>query len=675
AVVTLSKSQINPGIIQEGSTISNTLVPFELSISQLAPENSVVDLLITYSDGAYSDYQYVSFFVNPSFIDINSNQVNTTVTSIGRIGFQDPEDATRTEGSGFIFKENPLLYEMGLIMGTSSTSLYNNVRGIKGGFDQDFASTVKIKQIVPGERSYSEIFGEFSNSITASKQAIKVDYRSLVWKDSPYDKFVILEYELNNPTTSALNNFYFGIFSDWDITTDGANDAAGWDNTNKLGYVYPAQTAAKPYAGIQVLTGLPGYYAIDNNPATGNPFAINDDFTDDEKFTTVSAAIGSGHERLQAGVLNSTGNDVSHVVSTGPLNIAAGQTVKIAFALHAAANLSDLQNSARYADSVYNYTLKAVKPVGDSVGTCYKSSTTLHASGASKIKWYNSSTGGQSFLTGTQYTTGNLLNDTVFYVANADHTYESVRTPVKATVVANPKVSKSGSTTLCQGDSIKLSVAKADDILWNTGEKTSTIQVKKAGKHAVQVKNNALSCVTKSDTLVVTVNPKPKANFSTSSGDLKIYTPIDFTDQSVDAVTWFWDFGDGQNSSSKNATHSYTSIKSYTIKLSITASDGCADTKSSTISVITGIEKLTTEPFAVYPNPVTSDYLNVVIPSGLSFSNLAMTDILGRQVSETSLSTLETEQKIYVGNLNDGIYIVKVSSDQGQLTRKIVIKR
>jgi len=673
--ITISKSSISPGIVKAGSTISNKLTPFELSINPTAAQNSIVNVLITYSDGGYSDYQYVSFYVNPSFIDVNSNQVSTTITSIGRIGYQDTQNATRAQGSGFIFNQNQLLYEMGLIMGTSAANLYNNVRGIKSGFDQDFASTVKIKQIVPGQRSYSEIFGEFSNSVTASQQVLKVDYRSLVWKDSPYDKFVILEYQVNNPTASALNNFYFGIFSDWDVTTNGQNDAADWDNNNKLGYVYPAQSAAKPYAGIQLLTGSPAYYAIDNdNTITGNPFGVYDDFTDDEKFTTISATIGSGKERLHAGI-KSGGDDVSHVVSSGPLNIAAGQTITIAFALHAAANLSDLQNSARYADSVYNYTLKAIKPVGDSVATCYNSTATLNTSGATKIEWYKSFTGGQSFFTGTQYTTGKLTNDTIFYVANADHSYESVRSPMKVTILANPQIFASGSTILCQGDTVKLSVAKADDMLWSTGEKTSVIKVTKAGKYAVQVKNNALSCLSKSDTVLVSVNPKPQANFTISSGDLKIETPITFTDQSASAVTWYWDFGDGQNSSIQNPTHTYTTIKSYTVKLSVTAASGCADSKSNSISVVTGIEKLTTEPFAVYPNPVISDYLNVIIPSGLSFSNLAVTDILGRQVSEASLSTQETEQKVYVGNLNDGIYIVRVSSDQGQLTMKIIIKR
>src|SRR5258706_7066669 len=128
---------------------------------------------------------------------------------------------------------------MGLIMGTSSGTLYNNVRSINNTFDQDFVSTVKIKRIVPGERSYSEIFGEFSNSFTVAQQAIVIRYRSLVWKDTPYDKFVILEYKIRNPTGQALNNFHFGIFADWDITS--GNDAANWYDAEKLVDVYRAQ--------------------------------------------------------------------------------------------------------------------------------------------------------------------------------------------------------------------------------------------------------------------------------------------------------------------------------------------------------------------------------------------------------------------------------------------------
>ncbi len=673
--VTISTGTIAPGIIAGGSTISNQLTPFQLAIASTAPQNTEVDLLITYSDGGYTDYQYVSFFVNPSFIDVNSNQINTTVTGIGRIGFQDTQDATRTQGSGFIFNQNPLLYEMGLIMGTSPTNLYNNVRGINGNFDEDFSSTIQIKQIVPGVRSYSEIFGEFSNSTTAAQQAVVVDYRSLVWKDSPYDKFVIMEYQVKNTTANTLNNFYFGIFSDWDITTDGANDAAAWDNSNKLGYVYAAQTSAKPYAGIQLLTGAPAYYAIDNDStSTSIPFGLYSKFTDTEKYTTISAAIGSGRERLQAGVLSPTGNDVSHVVSAGPLTIAAGQTITLAFALHAAANLSDLQTSAKYADSVYNYTLKAVKPIGDSVAVCYNSPATLNTSGASTLKWYTTFTGGQSFFTGTQYVTGNLKNDTTFYVSNADNSYESVRAKLIATTKANPKISLSGSPKLCQGDSITLSVAPADSTIWSNGQKTNTIEVKTAGSYSVKVKDKTLNCTSQSNTIDVVVNVNPTAAFSIS-GNLDVTQPITFTDQSTNAAAWFWDFGDGQTDTSENPTHTYTAMKNYTVKLSVTTSAGCSASKSNSVSITTGIQDPETDGITLYPNPVSTQGFQVVVDqNNLNQASISLLNSLGQVIfiQDISTSAQHVEITIPSSGLTDGLYIVKMNVGNKVVARKVI---
>lgn len=671
--VVISKSSISPGLIPGGSTISNKLTPFELTIRSSVGQNTVVNLLITYSDGSYSDYQYLSFLVNPSFIDVNSNQIATTITGIGRIGYQDPQDNPPTQGTGFIFDQNSILYEMGLIMGTgpSSTGLYNNVRGAGSSFDLDFSSTVQIKQIVPGQRSYSEVFGQFSNSLTAAQQAVIVDYRSLVMKDAPYDKFVILEYKVKNPTASPLNGFYFGIFSDWDVTNSGANDAADWDSNNKLGYVYPAQPSAKPYAGIQVLTGTPINYSIDNDQTiANNPFGLYDGFTDIEKFTTIST------QRYKAGQSSATGNDVSQVVSSGPYNIPAGQTITIAFALHAASNLTLLQTSARYADSLYNYTLKATKPTGDSVAVCYKTPATLHASGASKINWYKSFTGDNDnlFHTGTSYVTGNLTNDTTFYVSNADHSYESVRTPVFAKVKANPTITTSGNTTICRGDTIRLSVASADSTIWSNGLKTNTIKVTTAGKYAVKAKDKTLGCVSVSDTIKVTVNPKPTASY-TVSGDLNTKSPITFTDQSTGAVSWYWDFGDNQNSTSQNNTHTYTTMKSYAVKLTVTASDGCVDAKSTAINVITGIEEASLSEVRIYPNPFDAQGLNILVDNDdLNHAHVSLTNALGQLIFDQDISTSATHAELVIPStaLNEGLYIAKVSIGNKIVARKVI---
>jgi serine protease len=668
--IVINQNSVSPGIIAGNSTITNALNPFQITINQNAAQNTTVNLLITYADGSYTDYQYITLLINPSFIDINSNLVNTTMTSIGRIGYQDP--ANQAQGSGFIFDQQSMLYEMGLIMGTSATNLYNNVRGAAlNSYDEDFSSTVNITEIIPGLRSDGEIFGEFSNSVTPASQALIIDYRSLVWKNSPYDKFVIIEYHIKNPTAQAINGFHFGIFADWDITTNGQQDAANWYPAENLGYVYPAQAAAKPYAGIQLLTGTPGYYAIDNDQtiAGSSSFGLYDGFTDTEKYTSIST------QRLTAGLSSADGNDVSHVVSAGPLTIGAGQVVTLAFALHAAANFNDLKTSATYADSIYNYTLKAAVPVVDTVTICYNSIAHINASGATKLKWYKTFTGPDtvSFFTGNQYTTGTLTSDTTFYVSNADNSFESVRAPAAVVLKANPKITTSGSTTFCDGQTITLSVAKADSYLWSTGETTQTIQVGTADVYSVTVKDNTLSCQSTSSPVTTTVNANPQAAFSVS-GDLETSLPINFADQSTDATSWYWQFGDGTNSTSQNPSHTYSQMSNYNVLLTVTATDGCQNTTSNLVAVITGLEDTNSDVFA-YPNPTRNEPVTVEINDKAGVQvKLNLINLLGQPAYEDEFQTAsdKTLRVIPLKNLSDGIFILQIKVGSRIITKKIV---
>lgn len=344
--ITITQNQINPGAIGSGETVRNSQSPFNFIISSAIGEDTEVELKITFKDGTYEDTQFFTFIPNPSYRNLDDNLITTSLSSDGRIGFADTEN--QTGGYGFVFNDNSILYEMGILMGSSSASILNSVRNNIGGYDDDFASTQRIQKIKPGKNSDAEVFGEFSNSATASNQKVKVKYRSMAWTDEKVNKFVILQFTLTNPKTTALSNYYFGIFSDWDISYFGQEDAAQWNQEYKIGYVFPKQSENLPHAGIQSLNSSSLYYAIDNDGSISeNPFGIYDGFSDTEKFTTLST------NRLEAGQSNVKGNDVSHVISTGPFTLNAGESVTIAFALHASMNLDDLLTSAKRADSVY----------------------------------------------------------------------------------------------------------------------------------------------------------------------------------------------------------------------------------------------------------------------------------------------------------------------------------
>ena len=99
----------------------------------------------------------------------------------------------------------------------------------------------------------------------------------------------------------------------------------------------------------------------------------------------------------------------------------------------------------------------------------------------------------------------------------------------------------------------------------STGEKTVSLTV---------TNRNGTS------TTSVLVNPRlrPVADFSASNVAPRVGQAVSFTDLSVNAVSWSWDFGDGFTSSLQNPTHAYSASGAYSVVLTVTSATGDTDT-------------------------------------------------------------------------------------------------
>ncbi len=90
--------------------------------------------------------------------------------------------------------------------------------------------------------------------------------------------------------------------------------------------------------------------------------------------------------------------------------------------------------------------------------------------------------------------------------------------------------------------------------------------------------NNNADSITMPD--FIKVKGKPHADFSVSVNTICASTSaIQFNDNSTDAVSWLWDFGDGDTSTLQNPAHLYTLGGLYDVKLVVSNDDGCGDIK------------------------------------------------------------------------------------------------
>jgi PKD repeat protein len=82
----------------------------------------------------------------------------------------------------------------------------------------------------------------------------------------------------------------------------------------------------------------------------------------------------------------------------------------------------------------------------------------------------------------------------------------------------------------------------------------------------------------------ITIYPRPTADFSYTIECLG--SPTSFTDNSIGAVSYQWNFGDGSPVSTlPNPTHTYAAAGTYTVQLIVTSADGCKDTVTKSVPV------------------------------------------------------------------------------------------
>ena len=143
-------------------------------------------------------------------------------------------------------------------------------------------------------------------------------------------------------------------------------------------------------------------------------------------------------------------------------------------------------------------------------------------------------------------------------MSNAENSWESVRSPVKVKLKANPTLTMSGSQVLCDNDTTSLIVAEADSYLWSPDLETSQeLKVTESGIYSVTVTYDALGCISESEEIEITKYTSPLAAFVLDKEEIDRNEDVEIilTDQSVEAAGWFWKLSDGQTSTEQNHTN------------------------------------------------------------------------------------------------------------------------
>lgn len=332
--------------------------PIRVKVLANAPQNENVTFKLSYvgNGGTYTDSEQYTITVALDYLNVTVNKLSTTFSSNGRVGYSKGD---ATGGLGLIYKDENMLFEAALMIGKSATQVSNNARN-DNGYNEDFIKQVSAQQVSNNTAAF-EGTATFIDANSTSPIGLKVKSKMLAFANQPDDKYVIVEYEIFNTSSTALEGIYTAMFTDWDLDESSAN-ATRYDAPTKIAYSYAKKNASYPYTGVKLLTNLapPLYYPMSYQIA-GDPLA-DGKFTTAEKFQTLTAGIKANG----LGFDSDNGNDIMYTIGTGPYNIPINGSIKVAYAFMGADNLTELISVGQAALTNYLKTLAtpiATKPL------------------------------------------------------------------------------------------------------------------------------------------------------------------------------------------------------------------------------------------------------------------------------------------------------------------------
>jgi PKD repeat protein len=234
-----------------------------------------------------------------------------------------------------------------------------------------------------------------------------------------------------------------------------------------------------------------------------------------------------------------------------------------------------------------------------------------------------------------------------------------------------PTVDLGADTAFCEGGSVMLDAgAGFADYAWSGGQTTQTITVSAGGTHSVTV-TDGNGC-TGSDDITVSENPLPVAGFTDSPSGLT----VTFTNTSTNGTSYDWTFGDGGTSTSTSPSHTYTSGGTFTVTLIATNACG-SDTTTSTVTV-TGIEDgVFTGGVSLYPNPAQNEVTLSTDIQGAHEVTISVMNAVGQVIYSENAGSISGSfsRNISLGNYSAGVYFVKLSADDREITTRLVVKK
>ena len=269
------------------------------------------------------------------WVDISTDLMTLSATGKGRLGYT---DLNGNNGNGLSYEGDPLFVECSIIAGYNDANVISSSQKIS-----DFKTITAPYLInVPTCSLFdNDAFCEFTDAEAPNPLGLKIQQTIHAKNGKDYADFFIVDYHIINSSIKKINNFYFGLFTDWDLINEEKNSSHLIENKDFM-YCQSAN-GINMYAGIKLLSSQQVHnYSISTSDAGSGLINMTDGFSNTEKMHIISNNYNY-----------SDTSDIAICTSAGPFNIDVGDTVLVSFAIIASNNIYDFSQAIENAETLY----------------------------------------------------------------------------------------------------------------------------------------------------------------------------------------------------------------------------------------------------------------------------------------------------------------------------------
>ena len=155
--------------------------------------------------------------------------------------------------------------------------------------------------------------------------------------------------------------------------------------------------------------------------------------------------------------------------------------------------------------------------------------------------------------------------------------------------------------------------------------------------------------------------------------------PVTFKDNTIDAMLWDWDFGNGLTGNDQEETTFYSVEGEYTVELTVTRDDGCTRAASQTITVAPEVgikENELNSKLQLYPNPTTG-LLNIELElTDTEVQGIQVFDAIGKIIYDEAIQVSggTLHHQIDLSGKAKGMYMVNIQTSDAVVTKQVIIQ-